>query len=197
MNNTIKTPEAGQLVAGKGVFVGPWLPVDREGRCLSKLFNIFAAPYDLGFDENGQGKRLIKTYIETVNAVARIRNLMGHDGANYDNDTALYNALKDGSYKGEWFMPPSEIVNGVDVDMNHKIVRTETLHNLRDTGAFRGTFLPSDAWVLDFDLYFSSTDYLDNKSRVYVALFGDGDGMGFCKDGVRVLCRPVRLELVP
>ncbi|MEK7801267.1 MAG: hypothetical protein AAB276_02325 [Pseudomonadota bacterium] len=196
MNNTIKTPEAGQLVAGKGVFVGPWLPVDREGHCLSKLFNIFAAPYDLGFDENGQGTRRVKTYIETVNAVARIRNLMGHDGANYDNDTALYNALKDGSYKGKWFIPPSEILNGTDVDMDHKIVRTATLYDLRDTGAFRGTFPPIDFYP--FSVFWSSTDYLNNnKSRAYVATFRDGNGVDFCKDGARVLCRPVRLELVP
>ena len=128
----------GQLIPGKGIYLGIWSPKDREGVSLSKTFNVFAAPYDLGLDENGQGKKrlfkskrdekLIAPYDYTVGTVAAMKNLMGHKGADYKNDTELYDALRSGAYKGEWFIPPRDLVDGKDVDGNK--VQNDNLYSI-------------------------------------------------------------------
>ena len=40
-------PEAGQLIEGKGVYLGIWEPTDGEGKSLNKTFDLYAAPEDI------------------------------------------------------------------------------------------------------------------------------------------------------
>ena len=42
-----RTLEIGQMVEGKGVYVGEWKPKDRDGRDLGKGFDVYAAPEDV------------------------------------------------------------------------------------------------------------------------------------------------------
>jgi hypothetical protein len=100
----------GQMIAGHGVFIGTWEPKDREGNSLNKIFNVFAAPHDL-MDETDE--RAMVTFSDAITHVADIKDLCGHDGCNFENDTKLYEALKDGGYNGEWFIPTQELLGNL------------------------------------------------------------------------------------
>lgn len=86
----------GTSVEGKGIYFGNWEMPD-----LNKTFNLFAMPLDYGPD---------LTIDEAVKAVADIRNYLGHDGGYYP-DEAIFSALGKGQYKGEWFIPPIDILS--------------------------------------------------------------------------------------
>jgi hypothetical protein len=168
--------EPGKLSPGKGIFLGSWSPQDRDGVSLGKTFNLFAAPYDLGLDENGRGTKQILTYNDAVKAVSEIRSLMGHDGASYENDKELYAALKDGSYKGEWFIPTRKMIAGTDID--RKQVQADNLLGHKDKGAFRNTFTLASG--SDYpNWYWSCSEHRENPSLVYVVRLSDGHvGLG-------------------
>jgi hypothetical protein len=196
--------EAGQLIPGKGIFLGVWSPKDRDGVSLGKTFNLFAAPYDLGLDENGRGTKQILTYSDTVKAVSRIRNLMGHDGAGYKNDSELYAALKNSSYKGEWFIPTREMIAGMDID--GKQVQTDTLTDTlfahKDTGAFKNTFrLAAANGSVDAYWYWSCSERRDYSTGVYGVRLFDGPVNSpvywLHKDAASLSSRLLRAELRP
>src|SRR3954468_17423548 len=52
----MKTPQPGQLIPGKGVYVGVW---ETKASSLAERFNIYAAPHDLGLGEQGQGRKRV------------------------------------------------------------------------------------------------------------------------------------------
>ena len=108
----------GQKMADQSVYIGQYAPKDRDGNSLGKIFNVFAAPGDLGGTD---------TYVDTVKHIARLKAWNGfyegdakngHDGTNYANDTEIYQALKDGSYNGGWIIPTRDLLSGKDVDGN-------------------------------------------------------------------------------
>lgn len=186
--------QPGQLIPGKGIFVGVWSPKDRNGNSLNKTFNLFAAPHDLGLDENGQGTKQILRYNDAVKCVSGIRNLMGHHGADYKNDTKLYVALKDGSYKGEWFIPTLDMIVGTDID--NKKIQADTLFAHKDKDAFKNTFTlarSSDGayW------YWSCSERRERPSAVHVVRLSDGYEIWIRKDNNSLACRPLRAELRP
>jgi len=182
--------DIGQLVPGKGVYLGIWSPSDRHACSINKMFNVYAAPYDLGLDENGHGSKLIITYNDAVKAVSEIKNLMGHNGAQYKNDTELYDALRSGSYKGEWFIPTRDLVNGTDVDGIK--VQHDNLYQHRNTGKFANTFTTASG--SDYpDWYWSSTEHRGFPSFVWDVRLSDGNDAWDHKDNSRLSCRPVRL----
>ena len=190
----LKNPQPGQLITGKGVFIGVWMPKDRDGKSLNKTFNLFAAPYDLGLDENGKGSKLVIKYNDAVKAVAKIKNLMGHDGANFATDAPLYEALKKGTYKGEWFIPTREMVNGTDLDGNK--VQNDNLYQHRNTGEFANSFTTASGsgtahW------YWSCTEHREFPSSVYGVGFTDGGDGWLRKDLNSLSARVVRAELRP
>jgi hypothetical protein len=188
-------PEIGQLVEGKGVYVGTWTPKDRVGNSLGKTFNLFAAPYDLGLDENGNGIKLVTTYKKAVTAVGKITNLLGFAGFRGKNDTDLYNALRDGSYKGEWFIPTKDILCGKDVDGN--AVQNDHLFGHRNTGALAGTFTTVKSGSDNAPWYWSCTELASYSSLAWHQRFTDGgDGWGR-KDYYELFVRCVRAELRP
>jgi hypothetical protein len=186
--------EAGQLIHGKGIFLGPWSPQHREGVSLGQTFNLFAAPHDLGLDENGRGTKRVAKYEDTVKYVSEIRSLVGHDGAGYENDKELYDALKNGSYKGEWFIPTREMIAGTDID--GKQVQTDTLFAHKDKGAFKNTFtLASGSGLADW--YWSCSEHREYSSYVYAARLSDGLVGWLHKDGCSLSSRLLRAELRP
>ena len=186
--------QPGQLIPGKGVFLGIWSPKDRRDRSLNKTFNIFAAPYDLGLDENGQGKKLLVQSNDGVRAVGEIKNLMGHNGAEYKNDTELYKALRNGTYNGEWFIPPRDLVNGTKA--GGKKVQNDNLYQHRNTGKLAGTFVTDGASVLTHHWYRSATEPSGGLMYNWIVDFTDGHGVWGGRE-VSLPLRVVRAELRP
>ena len=119
---------------------------------------------------------------------------MGHDGANFANDTAIYEALENGNYNGEWFIPTRDILQGKDVKGN--FVQHDNLAAHKDGRALIGTFV-TNSGSGSADWYWSATDYPGNLSEVYILRLSDGVYDWGCKDNDRLSCRPVRAELRP
>lgn len=179
--NTAREPAPGVLVPRKGVYLGVWSPRDRSGKSLGKTFNLYAAPHDLGLDEQGRGSKLFTTYGGTVKAVGKIIDLMGHAGAKYKNDTELYKALRDGSYKGEWFIPTLDILNGKDV--GGSVVQNDHLFAYRHTGALAGTFTSVGNRISELaHWYWSCQEIPDNPHGVYAVRLSDGVDEWFVKE---------------
>jgi len=163
------SPDIGQLVEGKGVYVGIWAPEDRDGTSLGEIFDLYAAPEDV---QNNKGKRLLLTFNEAVDHVAALQDYYGHDGFNHDGsglteDEVLYEALKTGSYKGEWFIPPKDALKN-NLYENHHI------------GALKGTLMPSKSRTINILIrnylscwYWSCTGH--GSSSVWIQSFTSGD----------------------
>jgi len=189
----LKNPRTGQLIADRGIYLGVYEPKDRSGRSLNKKSHAFAMPEDL---KDATGKNLILTFNNAAKEVGKLRNRHGHDGLYLENDTALDEALKNGSYRGQWIIPPRELLHGKDVDGNS--VAVENLLTNKDKGAFAGTFTLTDTSGSDGcpDWYWSLTEHREDRGYVWgVRLSGGNDGRNH-KDGGRLACRPVRLELI-
>jgi hypothetical protein len=168
--------------AEDGVFVGTWEPKDSEGKGLGKIFNVFAAPQDLGGTEK---------YVDAVKHVAQLKNWNGFDGANYATDQELYKAIENGSYNGSWIIPTRDLLSGKAVGGNK--TQSGSLLDAFDKGVLKGikTSLGSGSGYPGW--YWSSTEIRDDSSYVHVVRFSDGlEGWGR-KDTSRLSCRPVRL----
>jgi hypothetical protein len=186
---TANTYKIGQTVKGKGVFAGIWEPRDRQGNSLNKKFAVFAAPEDF---TDSSGKKVLLTFKATADELAKRKNWHGHDGGNYKNDTALYKALKGGSYKGEWFIPTRDLLLGTDIDGNN--VHEESLFKNRNEGDFAGTYTTKESSSDSANWYWSSSERRDYSEGVWVGRFSDGVDYWSLKDGNRLSCRPVRVE---
>lgn len=186
----IAQAKPGELVEGEGIFLCKWEPKDRDGVSLGKVFNVFAAPTDLT-DETG--KRVFLSYNDTVKAIALLKNWHGHNGVNFENDTALYEALKSGAYKGRWFIPTHEVLKGSDINGNR--AQENNLYDCKDKGKLAGTFTTVTSSGFIYLLwYWSSTERRGAPSHVCSVRFSDGYSSWSDKDGIiRLSCRPVRL----
>jgi len=170
----------GQMVEGKGIFTGTWTPADRAGHSLNQTFNLYAAPEDIG---------VLKTFNEAIKHVAEIRGLLGHDGFNHDvrgktGDEALYDALRSGTYNGEWFIAPKNALNA-------------NLYANKDEGDLKGTFKTKDNGSDRDFFYCSSTECGDrDSSGVWGQSFSHG-GTGWNYTGRgKMSTRLVRAELL-
>jgi len=196
----LKNPQIGQMIEGKGVFLGVWTPKDREGKSLNKTFNLFAAPEDLTDSlTNAGGKKELRTFKKTVAHVAGLKGWHGHDGFNHNvrgksEDEALYDALRDGSYNGGWFIPTKDIVHGKDLDGNQ--VQADNLYAHKNKGKLQGTFTTASGSVFD-RWYWSCTQRREDASDVFDVDFADGDGVWDLKDYLSLSGRVVRAELRP
>lgn len=180
------------MIPGEGIFLGHYTPRDRDGHTLGKVFDVFAAPEDLT-DESGV--RAIFKYVEAVTRVTALKGWHGSDGGSYVSDTQLYAALKDGSYRGEWVIPPRDLLDGMDVDENQ--TQPDNLVAHRNKGAFSGTFTMAASGSGYPSWYWSSTEKRDHPSYVYCVRLSYDHGDWDPKDGDRLSCRPVRLVEVP
>lgn len=111
-----KKIEVGDYVAGKGVFLGVWQPKQPGGffrkEKILGTFNLYAAPYDLGINGKGNGARLLLSFNDvSCNPVQRKR-LCGHSLALYFKEAGLYSHIKHNYYRGQWFIPTKEILQG-------------------------------------------------------------------------------------
>jgi hypothetical protein len=187
--------EIGQLVDNKGVYVGIWRPVDREGRKLNTEFNVFAAPKDTRYLTNTKSGKLA-TYNDDVKRVAGLRDICGNDGVMLANDAAIYDAVRTGNHAAlaKWHMPVKELVNGRNIDGDE--IQADNLYAHKDKGALKGTFTDK-AGSDDARWYWTASEHRDYPSGVYVVVFTDGGGVWDHKDDDGLSSRPVRAELRP
>ena len=190
LTKILETAQPGDLVSGEGIYLGAYKPQDRKGNNLGKVFNVFAAPEDL--------PETMK-YVDTMKYIADLKGWNGHDGMNYATDREIYAALKDGSYKGGWIIPPRELLVGTEPDgesgfRKSKVIQPDNLFDHQNKGAFKGTFKTVASSGSDFpDWYCSSTEDRVNPSCVWDVQFSDGYEDWHRKDNDRLSCRPVRL----
>jgi hypothetical protein len=123
----------------------------------------------------------------TVRELSYRKNWHGRDGGFYKNDRALYDALKNGSYKGEWFIPPKELLDGKDTFGRERGVGN--LYALRNTGSFKSAF--ESGW------YLSCSERLGLSDSVWIVRFPDGVASWAYKNRAPSFCRPCCAELVP
>ncbi len=189
LEEDLKNAQPGQTIGKKGIYVGTWAPKDKSGKSLGKTFNIFAAPQDL---TDRAGNRVLLTFNEAVKSLSGLKDWHGHDGGNFENDTALYNALKSGSYKGEWFIPTRDILG--ETRTIKKKDQPNTLYQYKDTGDLKDTLVTTDDSD-DAPWHWSCTEDPDDKHCVRNTCFSDGRSEWTHKDLVQLSCRPVRAEL--
>lgn len=189
--------EPGKLIPGQGVYIGTWELKDRQGNGLGKIFNVFAAPQNL---TDASGKELLLTFNETVARVSSLKKWHGHDGAGYATDTELFDALKNGDYHGEWFIPTGEIMFGAN-DIDGMRGHPDNIFVHRNTGALKGTFdrAVHNAYSgyqerNDFlTYYWTCTEYRHNPFYMMGYNMYATDITWRGKDLERMRCRPVRL----
>ncbi|MDD3371521.1 MAG: hypothetical protein PHE27_06830 [Alphaproteobacteria bacterium] len=137
----IKT-EPGQAIEGKGIYLGAIESGDKK-------FAVYAAPEDL---KNAADQKVELAFKDAAYQVAHLRNWHGHDGAclHYTEENPIDRAVKCGDI-GKWFIPPTELMvcGG----------RPETMFNLKDTDAFKGTFTTEGEK--------DETNYLASNYRAY------------------------------
>lgn len=192
-----KNLKPGKTVPRQGVYIGTWEPKDRNGKSLGKIFSVFAAPQDL---TNDSGQRALLTFKAAAERLAGLKNWHGFDGGSYASDTALYEAIRNGSYKGEWVIPTSDILAGNDHTGNR--VQEETLYAAQEKGDLAGTFLAdgagSDGFSIAPDWYWSCTGVQDAAAYAINVRFSDGCEDVTHTDTLFLGCRPVRfVELRP
>jgi hypothetical protein len=170
--------EVGQMVEGKGVYVGVQEVTTKGG--LKKVFDLYASPEDL---TDGNNKKLVATYNDSVKALKQKKGWHGYDGECFENHKELEAALADDTYEGGWFIPTREVVK-------------ENLYKNKDKGDLKGTFTDKSGsdgahW------YWSCTERPFNSSYVYSVNFTDGYDGWDGKDDCKLSTRPVRAELRP
>jgi len=178
----LKNPTPGLEIPRHGIFIGTWQP---QG--LSQKFNAFAANEDLPKDSYSQ------TYDDIIKYLAGLEGWHGHNGTNYATDKELYEALKNESYDGGWFIPPRELLTGNDA--KGKRIQLNNLCDHKAKGALSGTFhkafpKASGMW------YWSSTQNSKKPHDIWSVNFENGNEFSWYKRGAMLNCRPVRLELV-
>ena len=131
-----QTPKVGQLVKGKGIYIGIWEPTDGSDNSLGRVFNLYAAPEDLKKD-NGSGENLLMTFNDAVRRVAGLKNWHGHNGGNFENAQAVLEAVRNNPEKlGDWFVPIREILHGQNV--NGEKVQVDNFYDSKEK-------MPSDS----------------------------------------------------
>ncbi|MBU6474958.1 MAG: hypothetical protein KGL10_01245 [Alphaproteobacteria bacterium] len=187
-------PQIGQMVEGKGVFIGVWEAVDKKGKSLGKIFNVYAAREDLMDDD---GDKLMLTFNQAVAHVATIKDLHGHAGGNFTNEESVVKALQKGTYDGEWIIPPLSIMATSDV--KGELNKPGVLALARNSGDLAGTFEKTGGLATS-QMYWTCTETPTDPDYVQYADLADDRGarklinyMG--RDYNKLATRLVRLEL--
>ncbi len=177
----------GDLLEGEGVFLGRYSPVDRQGRPLNRTFNVFAAPEDAC--DVGGGPAMLQ-YKQMVAAVAELKEWHGHDGLYCKSDVDLYKCLDDGTYAGQWVIPPKELLDGRNVEGG--IVQLDNMFKNKNIGAFKDSFMQVAIDPLySPDWYWSCTTFLKRDS-VWDVRIRDREGGWAQVESHYHSCRPVR-----
>ncbi|MDD3371992.1 MAG: hypothetical protein PHE27_09235 [Alphaproteobacteria bacterium] len=190
----LTSADIGKNIKGKGIYFGRWSPVDRKGKSIGKTYDVFAAPEDL---PDHYGKRALLMFNDAAREVAKLKNWHGFDGCDYENDEELYNNLRYGSYKGQWFIPTIDLLYGLQNISGQSQINN--LFALRDTDDFKGTFETNEQST-DSKWYWSCTWFrqlnTDHYSTVYTGNFSKNDIGSFTKDYHKISTRLCRAELV-
>lgn len=183
--------KTGQLVEGKGIYVGIWEPTDNLNKTLGKVFDLYAAPEDIS---NNSGNNLLMTFNDAVRHVAGQRNWHGHDGNNFANEKAVTQAVRTNpDLLAKWFIPTKEILHGKNAQGTK--VQPNNLYDHR-TKMPRGAEFVTNASGSGFARwYWSLTERPDDSSFVYIVSFTDGDDGWDAMDYYKLSVRPVRAEL--
>lgn len=188
--------EPGQKMPDGTVYLGQYKPKDRDGKSLSKTFNVFAAPEDL---TDTIGKKQTFKYIDAVKRLKDLKDFHGYDGESYASDKKLNQALKKGIYKGGWIIPTRELLIGTQADGPIGVhiggaVQPDNLFDHRDKGLFKGSFCMKAARDCGFsESYWSCTEDCENPALVWSASLWDGYQNWNHKDISSLSCRLVRL----
>jgi hypothetical protein len=180
--------ETGQLIEGKGVYLGPWEPKDRHGR-LGRIFDVYAAPEDL----KGARGDFLQTFNDAVTHVAGLRNFHGHDGGDLaSEDAVLEAAYNNPAALGNWFIPTKDLLHGETIGGER--AQPANLYDSAETGAFRNSFITNNGsghalW------YWSCTEVPDHPYLVYNVDFKEGLEEYHARDDYEMSCRVVRAEL--
>lgn len=175
--------EIGELVEGKGVFIGVYTKIFNKSsgifssQEITREFNVFTTPEDL---KNEDGSQLTGKFEDVLAAVARIENICGHPGTRIERNTAFIEHTVSDGYKRleNWFIP------------SHKILR-DYIHLNRAKGVLSGTFnlTQGDKTTNEYPSYYASLDYQE-----FVLDFYSGESFR-TYDSRKRSVRPVRLEL--
>jgi len=207
-SNNKKSPHIGQLIKGKGIYIGVWRPVNKNGKKLNQSFNLYAAPEDLRdisvrrlhpvfnnhiFNKPFLNNKLVSATADKIasKAVKKIRFTKGWNGYkffDYDKhvirrDEALYETIEKGEYNGEWFIP--------NADMLGKIYKN------KDKAALKGSFITKQYGHGNNhgNWYLSSTESPIDRSFASITDFTNGKNLWHSKSVIKLSVRPVRAEL--
>lgn len=166
--DTLRSFQIGQDVPGKGIFFGVWKPTDRDGESLGKVFNLFAAPEDLPSKHRPE-----KTfnYEQAIEAVRKLKNWHGHDGECFSSDTKLYDAIRNDTYTGGWFIPTIDILVGQDQN-GHET--KPGLYQHRFIGSLKDSFRTAQNKNFTAHWYWSCTEIYKGPAFILNAAFSDG-----------------------
>lgn len=166
----MKNLHVGDEVSGGDIFFGIWTPTDRGGNSLEVAFNLFAQPQDISANRFSN----LEAQVESLS------NGFNHRAKGKTSDEALYDALRSGSYKGQYFIPTKDILR--------------MLYMSRHTGKLDGTF--SDKTISAW--YWSCTAPENEPVCVWFRQFRHGEWSWHHKDtALPMSTRLVRAELRP
>lgn len=156
-----ETAQIGQPVEGGGIYVGIRNMTDKTG--LTRTFDVYAAPADL-VDE--KGKKLLRRQKKVNESLAETKDLLGRDGECFEDQDSLDTALLNGTYKGGWISPPSDIVE-------------ENLYKNTDKGVLKGTFVEASSgsaiyWTCTVDNEHDEVGEVEGDKIVIAVDFTDG-----------------------
>lgn len=159
----------GEMIEGKGIYVGTWEPLGSDNRVIG-IFDVYAAPEDI---QKGFGQRLKLSFNRAAKETGKLRSWHGYDGVRYKNALDIQAAIEKGEYNGQWIVPPQPIL--------------ENMHRFRNVGSFKDTFNDRSYW--------SSTLM---SGGAFAVNFGADDRAGHVdRLSNNLQIRPVRVEPRP
>ena len=193
-----QTPEVGQWIRDKGIYIGTWEPTDEKGKSLDKIFDLYAAPEDLKKDTVN---RLSMTFNDAACYVSRLKDWFNYDGSNLKSDKDVMEAVKNNPKElSKWFIPTIELLIGQDANGNK--VQNTNLYDKKEKMPHGSEFSTKTVDDLSDVLnvstwYWSCTEQEKNASFVYNVSFSGGKQTHSRRDNFHMFTRPVRAELRP
>jgi len=168
-----RTLKIGQVVDGKGIYMGEWKPKDEDGKTLGQIFDLYAAPENTGED---------RPFNSAVDHVASLRDWHGNNGGRFENHHAVIKAIKNNPEAlSDWFIPTLDILKDFLYANRNEMPKQ---HEMKTEGDGAG-----GPW------YWSCTERRGHSSYVHGVDFRDGYGVGWDRKVDELSVRPVRAEL--
>lgn len=187
----------GQLVEGKGIYLGAWKPTDKNGESLGKVFDLYAAPENLS--ENGDN--LLLTFNNAARHVAGLKNFHGHDGGDLASEKDILEAARNNPAALEnWFIPTRGMLDGKKMmpDGKDAKIQAANLCDVRSEGSFKGMFAARRRQTTPVGLW-SCTQHPQARSvfspYVFAAMAAHDYSNAYDPDYLKFATRAVRAEL--